>query len=254
MMAMAPGYASPAMAEEAETEANTTAPQSETPEKTVPPKLWKARVELSYINTGGNTESETASGKFDFRHEARRDRYYFKAEALYRENNNEEETNRFASEVNWEHTVTRRFFTVITAGYLTDRYAGFNSRIYGGPGLGYDIVKSDAQHLKALISAIYYADDYTSINPGEDEYWTGKATLKYRLDISEDVTFKQAVDYTVKLSETEKYFLDSETALEAALNSYLSLGLNYVVNYRNGPPPGIRDTDRKFMATLIFTL
>jgi len=220
-----------------------------------PEKLWKARLELGYTETSGNTETKSFGGKLDFSHEARRDRYYLKAESLYRKDSGVETANRFATEASWEHTISGSlFFTAITAGYLTDTYAGYNSRIYGGPGLGYDIIKTDAQHLKFLLSAIYYVDDYTGTAPDEDKYWSGKARVNYRLNITKDMVFKQNVEYTAKLDDTHKYFVDSETAIEAAMSSYLSLGLNYTVNYQNEPPPGVHDTDRKFMGTLIFTL
>jgi putative salt-induced outer membrane protein len=220
-----------------------------------PEKLWKARLELGYTETSGNTDTTSFSGKLNFTHEARRDRYYLKAESLYSKDSGVETANRFSTEASWEHTISGSlFFTAITAGYLTDTYAGYNSRIYGGPGMGYDVIKTDDQHLKTLLSAIYYVDDYTGTDPDEDKYWSGQVRVDYRLNITKGLVFKQNVEYTAKLSDTHKYFVDSGTSLEAAISSYLSMGLNYTVNYQNEPPPGVHDTDRKFMGTLIFTL
>ncbi|NIP44032.1 MAG: DUF481 domain-containing protein, partial [candidate division Zixibacteria bacterium] len=60
-------------------------------------------------------------------------------------------------------------------------------------GLGFDVVKTERQHLKTLLSAVYYDDDYTGDGPDQDEYWAAKASLRYRWDITKTTTFKEAI-------------------------------------------------------------
>ncbi|GBE36028.1 hypothetical protein BMS3Bbin07_00165 [bacterium BMS3Bbin07] len=81
---------------------------------------------------------------------------------------------------------------------------------------------------------------------------TGKVTLKYEWEILENLKFKEKLDYSVSFKNTDNFFIDSATSVEAKINRALSLGLSYVVKYQNLlPSPEIKHTDTTFLTTLI---
>jgi len=213
-------------------------------------KLWKAHIELSYVRTSGNVRTQTLSEKLEIKREGKVNRLYFKNSALYATQEGSETANRFDVNGRWERLFTERFFGFLTSGYERDKFSGYEYKLSGGPGIGYDIIKTEKHDLKGLLSILYY---YNRIEGnGIDNYATAKAEIYYEWDIRENLRFKENLNYLVNLSDTQTYFINSETSLEVKINQHLSLGVGYKVAYQNKPPePGVKRTDTTFSTSLI---
>jgi len=126
-----------------------------------------------------------------------------------------ETANRMNVDLRWERLFTERSFAFLTGGYQRDRFSGYAYRWSGGPGLGYDFIRSERHELKGLVSLLYY---YNRIEEGGiDNYGTMKAETYYQWNIAENLRFKESeesVSYIVDLADRETYFLNSETSLE----------------------------------------
>jgi hypothetical protein len=58
--------------------------------------------------------------------------------------------------------------------------------------------------------------------------------------------------YRSEFEDSTNYFAKSKTALESKINSSLSLGVSYTVDYTNNKAADVRSyTDRVFLAALI---
>jgi len=213
-------------------------------------KLWKAHIELSYVRTSGNVRTQTLSEKLEIKREGKVNRLYLKNSALYATQEGSETANRFDVNGRWERLFTERFFGFLTTGYERDKFSGYEYKLSGGPGIGYDIVKTKKHDLKGLLSTLYY---YNKIEGnGVDNYAATKAEIYYEWDIRKNLRFKENLNYLVNLSDTKTYFINSETSLEVKINQHLSLGVGYKVAYQNKPPePGVKRTDTTFSTSLI---
>jgi len=218
-----------------------------------PGKLWSVHIELSYVRTSGNVNTQTLSEKAEVKREGEVNRFYLKNSALYATQEERETANRLNFDLRWERLFTERFFTFLTGGYQRDRFSGYTYRWNGGPGLGYDFLRTPAHELKGLVSLLYY---YNRLEQdGIDNYGTLKVEAYYQWNILENLRLKENLSYIVDLADTRTYFLNSETSLEVRINSFASLGVGYKIVYQNRPPsPDVRRTDTTFSTSLIVDL
>lgn len=214
---------------------------------------WKTRIGLSYVNTSGNTETETFSGKLDLNGSGWGNRYIVGVSYLFAKTVDVESVNKFSSEARAERVLTGRLFAFLGASCLRDQYAGYNSRVSAGPGLGLDILKQEKQAFKGMLSSMFYFDDYAAANAASESYATGKAGLTYDWQIKEHVSLKALGDYLVSLEETDRYFVTGDISIQAGINSRIAVGLGYQINYQNAPPDpaAVKKTDTTFLSSVI---
>jgi putative salt-induced outer membrane protein len=68
----------------------------------------------------------------------------------------------------------------------------------------------------------------------------------------ENLRFRENADYLVSFEDTDKYFINSETALEVKISEDFSLGVSYITAYQNQlPSPELKHTDTTFLSSLI---
>ena len=215
-------------------------------------KIWTTQLGVSYVNTSGNTETETFSGKLDVEGAGWGNRYILGSSYVFAQTADVESANKFDSEARAERILTGRLFAFLGATYLMDKYAGYDSRISIGPGLGVDLINNEKRTLKGMLSSMYYFDEYAIPDQESENYATGKAGLTYTCQIKEHVSWKALGDYLVSLDETDRYFITGDLSLQVGINSYLAVGLGYQINYQNAPPdPAIKKTDTTFLSSVV---
>ncbi len=213
-------------------------------------KPWSVHIELSYVDTSGNTETKTLSEKGEIKWEGVKNRFYFKSSALYAKKDEEETANKLKLDTRWERLLTGRMFGFFAGGYERDKFSGYTYKWNGGSGLGYDVVKTKKHDLKVLLSGIYY---YNRLEKdGIDNYGTLKAEIYYQWDILHNLNFKQSAEYIRNLSDPDTYFINTDTSLEVNVNSFISLGVGYKIAYQNKPPSeDVKRTDKTFSTSVI---
>ncbi|NQT27275.1 DUF481 domain-containing protein [candidate division KSB1 bacterium] len=213
---------------------------------------WKTQLGLSYVNTSGNTETQSFSSKLDVNGTGMGNRYILGGSYLYGKSGDIETANKLNADVRTERVITGRLFAFVGGGYLQDKYSGFDSRISVGLGLGMDIINQEKHSIKGMLSSMYFFDDYAVPDLESENYATGKAGLACDRKIKEHVTLKVLGDYMVSLEETERYFITGDISLQVGVNSRIAIGLGYLLNYQNAPPdPAIKKTDTTFLSTVV---
>lgn len=213
--------------------------------------VFQGRAEASYVRTSGNTDTETFAGKLEASYEPSANRYYGKAGALYGKTDGDATANQWHLEGRYERALTERLFAFAAATYVNDDFSGYKYQATVGPGLGYEFLKTDRHHLKGLASILYAYDKF---DDGEsDSYAAGQVQGDYTWQITETTKFRELATYRVSLEDASVYFATSETSLEVKVASNVSLGVGYLIGYRNQPPAGSEYTDRTFLTSLIVT-
>lgn len=234
---------------------------------------WKTHMEFSYINISGTTNTQTLSGKLDLRKENKKHRYFAKGNIQYAkdyDNDNktyEETVNKWSLDGRYEKTFTQKLFGFLSANYINDDFSGYKYRTTVGPGFGYDIAKTKRHYLKGLLSVLYSYDRFAELEDNEksDSYGSGKVAVDYVWHTTKNLTFKEMADYSLSFEDNDKYFINSETAIEMKVNTFISLGLSYIIAYQNIIPSSdtdptdtdpneqqeIEHTDRTFLASII---
>ena len=218
-------------------------------------KSGKVHLELGYVLTSGNSNTQTLSGKADVKHEGEKNRLFFLSTYLRSENDGRKEANRFTAAARYERVFSGRLFGFIGSDYLIDRFSGYAHRISIGPGLGFDILKSDVHALKGLVSGMYIFEDYSVPDVDSDGFGSIEFKLYYEWTVRSNVTLKTQGSYSASLENMNKYYLYGEAAVEVSISDRLSLGIGYRINYQNlAPGPDIEKTDMSFMTSLIVNL
>ena len=138
-----------------------------------PKPAFKARAEAANVQTNGNNDTQTFAGKAEAAYEPSANRYYGKASFLYGKDGTSESANRAFAEARYERALTERFFVFLAGTALADRPSGYDARFTVGPGVGYEILKTDRHHLKALLGILWAYDNLT--DGTNESYVVGKA-------------------------------------------------------------------------------
>jgi len=213
-------------------------------------KIWSDEAELSFVDTAGNTEVTTLSAKNNFVYRlAPERRIAWKLAVLYGETEGEKTAESYFTELRAEEDLSEKVGAYLLGGWLKDTFAGVDPRYYVGLGAIYKFLPGPVHLLVGEAGLTYTTEDYTD---GTDkEFIGGRVFMKYELAFHENAKFTQTVEWLPDFENTDDWLLNSETAVLAALNSYLSLRTSYVVKYDNEPVAGLEDTDTILSVALV---
>lgn len=214
-------------------------------------KKWSDEAELSFVDTGGNTDVLSLSGKNLLKYRfTDKLKGAWKLGALYGESDGEKNAESYFTEFRLDYLFTERFYSYAMGGWMKDEFAGIDSKYYLGPGAGYKFLTGPKHLLLGEVGFNYVTEDYT--NDTNEDYIQGRAFAKYEYAFTEKNKFSQSLEYLYDFDDSENYNVNSETALISALSDYLSLKTSYVVKYDNKPvPETLEETDTILGVTLV---
>lgn len=207
--------------------------------------------ELSFVQTGGNTDVMTLSGKNTLK-------YRFSEKwigqwdigALYGKTDGIEVAERYYTDLRVDYKFSERIYFYGLGGWLKNKFAGIDQRYYLGPGVGYHFLNGERHFLSAEAGLSYAKEEYTD-NTGDD-FLEGRAFGKYEFVFNPKTKFSQTLEYLYNFDDSEKFRINSETALTTTLTDIISLKVSYVINYFNKPTPEYLDeTDTIFSVALV---
>ena len=214
-------------------------------------KKFSDEAELSYVDTGGNTDVTTLSAKNLLKYKfTEKLEGSWKAAVVYGEDDGEKNAESYLTEFRADYLFTERFYSAFIAGWEQDDFAGIHSRYYAGPAAGYKILTGPNHFLLGELGVTYVDEEY--IDETEEEYMSGRAFVKYEYALTEKNKFSQSLEYLHDFEDNDNYNINSVTALVSALSDYLSLKISYEVNYDNKPVPStLDDTDTILTVALV---
>jgi putative salt-induced outer membrane protein len=216
-----------------------------------PGKKWGDEAEVSYVNTGGNTQVTSLAAKNQVKYQFT-DTFLgtWKLGAVYGENDNVKTAESYFTDLRADYLFTERFYSLANVGWLQNKFAGIDQRLYGGVGAGYKFLNGPAHVLVGELGLNYVSDRYT--DKTRKDYPAGRAFGKYTYAFTEKNKFSQSLEFLYDFNNSKKYDVNSETALVSALSDYLSMKAAYVVNYKNEPVPAtLKKTDTMLTVALV---
>ena len=214
-------------------------------------KSWGNQAELSFVDTGGNTDLMSVSGKnlltYKFNEKFKG---AWKIAALYGETDGEKNAESYLTELRLDYLITEKLFAYGVAGWMKDEFAGIKAKYYLGPGVGYVFLNGPKNFLSAEAGVNYTSDEYTDNT--ERDYAGGRTFAKYEYAFTEKNRLSQSAEFLYDFDDNENYVIISETALKSAINDSLSLKASYIVTYDNQPvPKTLEETDTILALTLV---
>ena len=219
----------------------------------LPAKRWHDQAELSFVQTGGNTDVTTLSLKNLLTYRVSRSlSLSWKVEALNSMKSGTQTAERYLTELRGDYLITQRMYGIATTAWLRDRFAGIDAHYDGALGVGYRFLDGPRHTLTGEAGLNYTYEQY--INNTSDDYPGSRLFGKYQFAITEKNSVSQSLEYLQDLELIRGQVLHSETALTAALTDLFSLKASYTVRFNSKPVPArLKKTDTTLAMALVAT-
>ena len=222
-------------------------------EETAEKSPWTSAIELGFIRTTGNTETQTAAIKADVKYEVDKWRHTGHAEGYSTESadaagNNVVSAERYELSGKSDYKFNEHDYVFGLVKLQKDRFSGFEYEDTVSVGYGRKVIKQKDMELDLEIGPgvrFFKVDDGAS----DDEallrlagkyWWQMTANSKFTQDLSFDIG--------EEITSTE-----SVTGVQANINSTLALKFTYTIRNKSETPAGVDETDTEIATTLVYT-
>ncbi len=208
-------------------------------------------LKLGYINTSGNTETETFSLDGTMKKEWGANNLALTVDAQYGNVSDVETKNKYFLELEYGYKFTPKFSVTYVLGFKNDKFSSYDYQAYTGPGVKYEAYKSGIQLLNVEASVLLSKDVQQAAlaTPDFDEtYGSYKAKATYEWKIIDDLKFNQELSYRASFEESDNYFAFSNSSLSSKISDIFSAGIAYKIDYTNLVAAGIEQTDNTLTA------
>ena len=211
---------------------------------------WKSEVELGYINTTGNTESESVNAKALAEYSIDRWKHTANFESLVTSDTSGTSAERYyiaeKSDYKYSNDISYSFGQI---DYEADRFSGYDYRSTATIGYGHKILDQEDLTLDAEIGVGLRKSEITSTAETTSES-IGRGTVKVKWQVSAYATFKETISTDIGSDATIN---KSVTSLKSQINGNLATKLTYTIKNTSDVPVGIKKTDTETAFTLVYS-
>ncbi|MEM1204017.1 MAG: DUF481 domain-containing protein [Acidobacteriota bacterium] len=215
-----------------------------------PDPLWQGTAGLSFLATGGNTDTQSFGVDLGF--ERLPDPWGLSIVARF--NRAEEDgvttAERYIAGLRGSRTLNDRWSYFAGLQGEQDEFAGIDLRLVAETGVVYNALLGPEHLLSFDLGLTWTDEDRVPPNPDVD-FIGGILGLDYAWKISESATFTERLLVYPNFDESDDWRFDSLTALTAALSERYAIQLGYEIRYRNEPIGDNDDTDTLARASLV---
>lgn len=214
-------------------------------------KRWSDEAELSFVSTSGNTQTSTFAGsnllKYIF---TKRTEGEWDISGLYSEDSDIKTAERYSTDLHLKYLLKQRLYSGLSTGWLKDEFAGFKSKYYVGPLIGYKFFTGPKHFFKGEFGFNFSKEEY--IDDTEEELVEGRVFGKYEYAFSSNSKFSQSLVYLYDFGGNDNHKAESLTALTVAITEIFSIKTGYEIRFVNRPvPETLKNTDSILTVTLV---
>jgi putative salt-induced outer membrane protein YdiY len=215
-----------------------------------PVKLWSGDLEFGYLDTSGNTEETTITGKADIN----REKEAWRNKLLFDSLNSSASGDRSAEKYFLSDRLAYQFnqydYAFGYASYDDDRFSGFDYQATIAAGYGRRLLNDATMQWDAEIGPGYRISRVNDNSPSEDsEDVIIRLYTNYSWDITDTATFSQLVNVE---SGDDNTISKSITALKLKVIGNFALKLSYTVKYTEKLPNGNKHADTETAVTVAY--
>ena len=214
---------------------------------------WTSSVELGFIRTTGNTETQSLSGKFDLVYEVEKWRHSGHAEGYGSEAKNqttgvnEVSAERYELSGKSDYKFTEYDYAYGLVKLTKDRFSGFEYDHTVSLGYGHKVIKQDDMELDLEIGP---GERFFKVDGGQsDEEALLRLAAKYWWQITASSKFTQSLSTDIGENST---ISESITGIQANINKTLALKFTYTARHKSKVPTGNEKTDTEATMTLVY--
>jgi putative salt-induced outer membrane protein YdiY len=231
-----------------------TQPSDAAAASNVEDKRWRDEAELSFIDTGGNSEVKTLSGKNLLEYRASPQvALTWKVELLRGSDRGITNSDRSVSTLRARYTFDEKRYAFAVTGILQDRFAGIDKQWHVGGGVGYGFLSGPVHMLAGEAGIQQVSASYT--DESRDTYFGSRFFGEYAYKFNDKDRFVQSLEYAQDLKFGVNRQLNSEAALVFDLTDRFATKISYTIRHNNNPIPDTPSkTDTVLAVALVATL
>ena len=218
---------------------------------------WSGEGSFSASTSSGNTDTTQLGLGVDMEYTQGRWSHGIVASADYGETDGLETQNRFQIAGNVDVQMTDRMFGFGQGQYESDEFSAYDSRLFIGGGLGYDIFDSEDLTWSVRGGPSFKVDEIREVSSGgvvttagetrESVSFLANSTLSY--SFNENVSFSNTTSAIASEDTTQ---MQNVAAVTAGLTDALSARVSFDVRHDTDPRPGFESTDTTTKVSLVY--
>lgn len=222
---------------------------AQAPPASPPPPPLAAEAGLSYVQTGGNSDTQTVGLAVQALRWDPKWRVLGRAAFLRNEADDVVSAKKWSALLRGERALTERLAAYAESTFLRDVFAGIERENALDLGAAYDAVKDD-RHLLVASLALAFTDESRTA-PAEDRSFGGlRPGVGYRLKLRAGELLA-AADWLQAFGDTGASRGRVNVAVASALSRLLALKVSHQLAYVKEPVPGKKKTDRELLASIV---
>jgi putative salt-induced outer membrane protein len=208
---------------------------------------YKGNVELGYVNTTGNTETQTLNAKAKVEALYNKWRQTLQLEALNSSDKKVTTAERYLALLKSDYRFSERDYAFGLLNYENDRFSGYDYRVSLTVGYGRRVIDSELLWLEFEGGP---GVRYSKLNDGDTQD-EGVLRLAGKLgwQISESSLFEQ--DLSTEIGE-DVTISRSVSALSMQIIGSLAMKLSYTYRHTSEVPEGVKKNDTETSVTLVY--
>jgi putative salt-induced outer membrane protein len=214
---------------------------------------WTSSVELGFVKTTGNTETQNIVGKANVVYEVEKWRHTGYAEGYGSESanqttgENEVSAERYQLRGKSDYKFTERDYVYLSLKLTKDRFSGFEYDHVLSAGYGRKAIKQENMELDLEIGP---GERFFKVDDGQaDEEAVLRLAANYWWQISASSKFTQILNTEIGEDITSS---ESITGIQAAINKTLALKFTYTIRNKSKVPDGTEKNDTEAAMSLVY--
>jgi putative salt-induced outer membrane protein len=212
--------------------------------------LWKGSLGLAWVATSGNTDTSTLGLDFTLDRRPEPWGFEFAARGNRADDGVETTAENYLVSARAVRKLSARWGAFGGLAWARDPFANFDSQTVASVGATYLAVESKRHLLRFDAGLAYTWED--RVPPAEDVNFAGGLlglSWEWKLGASSKLT--ERLVFLPNFDDTDDWRLQSLTAIESSINSWLALRLGFDLRYRNQPIDDAESTDTTSTASVV---
>ncbi|MFN2442277.1 MAG: YdiY family protein [Thermoanaerobaculia bacterium] len=214
-----------------------------------PPPLWSGSGELSFVSISGNTDGSSLGLGAELFWKPLPWEAELKAAFVTTETEGEKTAEALSAILGVAREINPRMAGYGRANWLSNTFAGIDSRAFLEGGLAFKVIEEEAQELRLEAGAGYTLENRVS---GEElDFATGRGGVVYRWKFSENAELAEDFSLMFNLEDADDFRIGNLASISSRLTELFSLKLSHALNFYNEPVDGFDDTDQILSAAIV---
>lgn len=222
-------------------------------------KAWSHSTGAGLIITSGNTETTTANLSHNSTWESGKNKLTFSLNGAYGvqektdasgNDYKEEFVNNFNEKGQFNRNFSEKFYWYVSESAEVDKIVNLEYRLTVGPGVGFNVIKSDLFKLDFELGAVYINQKYEDVD-SEDNV-SARIAEKFNWKISGNANLWFNTEILLNVEDSEDYRANFELGIDVKINQNWLIRSTITDKFYNNAPEPLEKNDIIFMTSIVF--